>query len=341
MQKISSRFMAICSSAGMLILILDSKTAIRAAIDGLELCFYSIIPALFPFFLFSTLLTGVLHGQKLYIPGFLRNALGIPYGGEALLFAGLLGGYPLGAHCVAQAYRSGGISKKDAGRMLGYCVNAGPAFIFGICSVLFTKPIIPWLLWFIHIFSALLTASVLPGKRTTKIAAANESTVSVPVAFRTAIKNMAQVCGWVVMARVLTGFFDRWILWLCPNDLRAVLLSAIELTNGCTELTRLPSEALRFILCSAALAFGGTSVYMQVCSVTGRLGTGMYIQGKLLQCIFSSLLAFILHYALFPTPLSPDRLAVPGLLVGAAITSLIPFAAFYKKSGSFSAEYHV
>ena len=43
-----------CTAAalGMLVLILDSKTALAGAREGIDLCIRTVIPSLFPFFLF-------------------------------------------------------------------------------------------------------------------------------------------------------------------------------------------------------------------------------------------------------------------------------------------------
>ena len=48
---------------GMLLLILDSGTALEGAKEGLVLCVSSVIPALLPFWVLSSLLTGSLWGS--------------------------------------------------------------------------------------------------------------------------------------------------------------------------------------------------------------------------------------------------------------------------------------
>ena len=331
---------SILCAAGILALILDSRTAIASGIEGVELCIYTVLPSLFPFFLFSGLLVSSLQGIRLPLPRSLRLKLGIPDGGEGLLLTGLLGGYPVGALSISQLYTKGVIPAKIARRMLGFCVNAGPAFLFGICGMLFSRPWIPWILWFIHIVAALLTAWILPGKENVSIGRIDRQ-ITVADALRRAVINIALVCGWVILAKVLIGFLDRWLLWIFPRDLRILLIGMIELSNGCTELSKVVSEPLRFILCSGMLAMGGASVYLQVVSATGTLGTGMYIHGKLLQTGISTALAFIGQYFLFSQPLSYGSIAVPALLLGIIITGLIPYSVFYKNKSSILLNNHV
>ena len=50
---------------GMLVLILDGKTALLGMRDGLEICLWTVIPALFPFLFLSAILTDSLYGKKI------------------------------------------------------------------------------------------------------------------------------------------------------------------------------------------------------------------------------------------------------------------------------------
>lgn len=335
------KIVLVVSTLCLLMLILDSKTAVSSAVFGIEQCIHTVIPALFPFFLFSALLVSVLCSTNIPLIAPIAKAAGIPSGAEALFLAGILGGYPVGAHCIAQANRYNGLSDADARRMLGFCVNAGPSFIFGICSGLFSQPLIPLVLWAIHIVSSLLVGILLRGNRRQEEVKLRSANISIADAFRGSILNMAQVCGWIVMYRVLIGFADRWILWLLPEDTRCLIIGCLELTNGCLELLSLPSQGLRFVLCSAFLALGGLCVLMQVQAVTGKLGLGAYIPGKLLQCLFSTLLAIVAQYFLFSPGITLADAAAPAMLLALLLITAVPFSSQYKKSGSISVKNHV
>ena len=126
-----------CCAIAMTLCILDAKTVLQGATNGIELCMRSVIPALFPLLTCSTYLTGNLgiFSSSLLRP--VGKLCRIPSSCVGILITGFLGGYPTGAQAVAQAYESGSISKETASRMLGFCNNAGPAFIFGILSTIF------------------------------------------------------------------------------------------------------------------------------------------------------------------------------------------------------------
>lgn len=313
---------ALCTSAGMLALILDSKTALYGAAEGIELCIKTVIPALFPFFVLSTLLTGIISGTRLPILSFIGKLCGIPEGAESILLTGLLGGYPVGAQCVSQAYAAGRLTQDDARRMLGFCSNAGPAFLFGMSSILFEKRAIPFILWMIHILSAIAAGAILPHKSSNQFRASSNIQKQSGQALQLALRNMGIVCGWVLLFRIIFRFADRWFLWLLPDQTVIFLTGLLELTNGYMDLIRLPNESLRFIFASIFLAFGGSCVCLQTASITNQAGLdlGSYFPGKLLQTFFSAILSGLLSLFLFPgkPAIKPYWL----LMVGICVTSL-------------------
>ena len=79
---------------GMLLLILDSGRALRGASEGIRLCLCSVLPALLPFWVLSSLLTRLLWGSGGRVSRFLGRLFSIPVGAESLLIPAFLGGYP-------------------------------------------------------------------------------------------------------------------------------------------------------------------------------------------------------------------------------------------------------
>lgn len=286
---------AIAASLGMLALILDGKTALSGAAEGVELCLNTLIPSLFPFFLLSILLTGTLSGQSVSILRPVAKLCKIPAGAESLLAIGLLGGYPVGAQNVALMHRAGQLSDAQAARMVTFCNNAGPAFIFGILGSMFTDPFVPWLLWFIHILSAITVGMVLPGSLESGPTQPLKRQVRVTDAMEKSIRAMGLVCGWVVLMRMILAFLDRWFLWSLPLSAQVAVCGILELSNGCIRLAQLGDEGLRFLLAAAMLSLGGVCVTLQTTSVTDGISKRYYFPGKILQCCVSIVLADLLR----------------------------------------------
>ncbi len=282
------------ASFGMLILILDGKSALTGAVEGIRLCLQSVIPSLFPFIFLSILLTNAFLGSKLPFLSPLGKLCGIPEGTESILITGLLGGYPVGAQTVSTAYQAGQISRRDAQRMLYFCSNAGPAFLFGICGSLFRDGWTAWILWAIHMLSALMVGILIPGCDTGPVCLSPTSKKMTPSeALNSAVRIIAAICGWIVLFRILVAFLDRWILWLLPEAGKTLVIGILELANGCVSLSGIPDDQLRFLLCSGMLAFGGLCIVMQTASVIGDLPLRPYLIGKLMQTVFSLVFAVV------------------------------------------------
>lgn len=323
----------VVAAFGLLLLILDAKTGIQGAKDGLELCIRSVVPSLFPFFVLSILLTEALTGAQIPALYPLGKLLRMPKGSEAIFLIGILGGYPVGAQAATQAYKAGQLTRNEAQRLLGFCSNAGPSFLFGIVACKFASAGSVWALWAIHILSAILTGILLPGGSESLGRIENTSSISVTDALQKAIRIMASVCGWVILFRVMIAFLTRWVLWLLPQWLQVAVSGALELANGCCTLDSVMNEGLRFILCSAILAFGGLCVAMQTASVTGELGMGLYFPGKLLQSSISVLLSLIIQHFLFSSDERVD-LPMPLLVICVVIMTVLSLILRKKQKNS-------
>ena len=324
----------IAASIALVILILDSPTAISGARIGIEICLQSVIPSLLPFFVLSILLTSGLTGRNLPLLRPLSRFTGIPEGSESILLTGLLGGYPVGAQSVSAVHAKKMLTDAEAGRMMVFCNNAGPAFIFGITTALLPSPGYTWLLWFILIFSALLTALILPGRTNRRIALPPSNPPTIPQALTASLKIMASVCGWVVVFRILLAFLQRWVFWLLPPWLQALLTGLLELANGCFALMNVNNIGLRFLLCAGMLSFGGICVWLQTLSVAGKVNMRQYLPGKLCQSVIAVTLSLLCQKWI---PVG-SRLEVPLPVLALFAAIFVLFVSIRQKSSSIPAK---
>lgn len=277
----------------MLVLILDSKNALSAASEGVVLCLRTAIPSLFPFFVLSALLVPGLSGLRL---GGLGRLLGIPAGWEGIFVLSCVGGYPVGAQCVVQGYRAGQLSQAQARRMLGFCNNCGPAFLFGVVAPLFPSVGYGAAITVCGIFSAAMVGAFWPGRDTQRGEPPKLAPVSLPGAVRQATSSMAGVCAWIVLGKICLRFLQRSILYSMPPFAQVLLGGLLELTNGCLRLAAVENVTVRFLVAAGMISFGGVCVAMQVqslCADTG-LFTGDYFAQKLVQGLLSAVMAYSL-----------------------------------------------
>lgn len=283
----------------MLVLILCSKTVIAGGQEGIEICLRTVIPSLFPFILVAQYLCGNLSGQNIKILRPLEKLCRVPDGSGGLLITGFLGGYPVGASSIYSAWKSGQLTHSQGQRMLGFLNNAGPAFIFGMGTALFSNPLIPWVVWVSHILCAVFTAMLLPREKRPSQIENKPREVTLVHCLKNTIQVLAQVCGWVILFRIMLAFLFSIPGGVTP-EIKATVAGTLELTNGCLLLQTIPEEWVRYLLLTLFLNMGGLCVAMQTISVVGELGIGMYWRGKVMQSLLGSLLSVLLLPILFP-----------------------------------------
>ena len=274
----------------MMVLIFDGKTAAGGMREGINICMQTLIPSLFPFLVLSGVLTSALTGQTILPLHPINKICRMTPGCESLFAVGILGGYPVGAVTVANAYRSGFLTKSEANRYTIICNNAGPSFLFGVISHVFAD--ISWTvcLWLIQITAAILTGFTLDGNNGKRIVIEPDH-LTLSDAVNKALRNMAGICAWVVLFRMFLAFADRWMFDKFPRTMQVFLSGLLELSNGCLRLEWIADPVCRFHSATALLSIGGFSILMQTKAVFPQLNIRYYICGKLIHLLYSLLLS--------------------------------------------------
>lgn len=282
--------------------IAGSEDVIIGAREGLDLCVQVIIPSIFPVLFLSMLMCNYSNGVTIPVLTPLCKLTGIPKHCQQILILSMIGGYPVGAQAVVSAHRDKVINTETARRLLGFCNNAGPAFIFGLLGTVFQNKQALVCLWLIHIGSALIVGMLLPGKSSCNTVPLHAKSQNVTATLKTALQVTSMICGWVILFRILLSLLNRSLQAL-PITLRVILSGILELSNGCLGLREIQNEYLQFMIASVFLAVGGICVLLQTWSVVDHVGFGAILYGKLLQTIlsilFSSLACPILYHVPF------------------------------------------
>ena len=142
-----------------LALVLWPGEAMGAMRDGLKLCGNVIVPSLFPFFVLSSLVVEL--GMSRYLGRLFQPVMAplfrVNGACASALALGFVGGYPVGARTAISLYQSGQCSKTEAERLLAFCNNSGPAFIFGVVGAgVFGSGALGLLLYLVHMAASLL-----------------------------------------------------------------------------------------------------------------------------------------------------------------------------------------
>lgn len=273
------RVLGIGCCLAMLLLLIDGQTAQAGVRQGLELCLRSVLPALLPFFFLSKVLIAALWGKSPTILRLIGTLFRMPEGGESLLIPALLGGFPAGAAAVGEAWQSGGLEKDTAERLLGWCGNVGPAFLFGIAAGTLPGRWSGWYLWGLLLLGALTAAWIIPGKIAAATPKAAEKSTDI---MGQTVLTMGKICITVVLFRVITRYMD---VYLSLDGTPKVLLEGIlEMTNGCCDLSLVPIR-YRMIAAGILMSLGGVCVLFQTRAVTQGLCLKWYFIGKGIQAL--------------------------------------------------------
>lgn len=315
MKKGAFALYAAAAAASALALIACSAEAMEAARYSLRLCGEVLIPSLFPFFVLSALIQELgLPSRlgRLTAPG-MRRLFGVPGSGCAALILGLMAGYPLGAASVAGLVERGELERGEGERLLGFCNNSGPAFILGAAGAgVFGSARAGLVLYATHILAA-LTAGVLlslgrprPALRLPEIRPPRAG--ALPSAVTTSVRNMLNVCGFVVAFGVITGTLDA--VGLLPTlalDLsrltglevsacRAAVVGFFELGGGVGAMRGLSATPLNLAVCALVIGWGGLSVHFQTSAVVSgaEISTARHFTGRCLSAVFSFVYVLLL-----------------------------------------------
>ena len=194
---------------------------------------------------------------------------------------------------MCQCSRSGLLKREDAQKMLGFCTNCGPSFLFGVIAIVLENSFDAAVLWWILISSAMTVGTIVLSGSTLDDAGYNAGSVSIPEAINRAIRSVVCICAWVIMSRILLHLFVVHLEGIISERWIVILSGVIELTNGCTALSRIQSPNLRFILAAVFTGFGGICVFMQVKSICEEsdLCTKSYLPQKLIQAALCAVMA--------------------------------------------------
>lgn len=285
----------------MLLFLSRARETAELTQEALRLCAASVIPALFPLMVLSSLFVALGCAQVLRRPlsPFMRCLFRCSGSGGTAFFLGLLGGYPLGARTVGDLLRSGEISRAEAQRLLTFCNNAGPAFIISVAGLrCFGDERAGIALYLIHVLAAVMTGTLCCHFHTPSLPRDTETeAVIYRVPKHPAAAAVECIGGAGITAVQITAFvtFFRVLLQSVHALTRLrhpLFLGFAELTCG---IVALGGSGPDFIMAAALLGWGGCSVHCQTAAVLDGTGLSLrpYLAAKFLHAVLSAALAAV------------------------------------------------
>ncbi|MBE6070956.1 MAG: sporulation integral membrane protein YlbJ [Clostridium butyricum] len=312
----------ICIGISILIVLFAANIniSIEAAIEGSKLWYKAILPTTFPFVVICNLLI-YYDGINLYsriLGPLICKPLNLSENCSFPIVASLLCGYPLGAKYCVDLYNMNYLDKDEYVRLLNIASNVGPIFLIGsVATALLNNMFLGYILLFSNYLSIIFIGVITKKKRgSSKISSlclSKKMDFNFGIAIKNSIENAItttlSIGGFIIIFSVVialvknshqTHAFFSFIEVFCniPLDtIYASFLGSIEITNGCSILSKLNLQLpLKISIISFLCSFSGLAIITQTSSFVSstNINYSRYILLKLIQGIFSFIITFIL-----------------------------------------------
>lgn len=294
----------------------------QAATTGLNLWLYTVLPALLPYTIISSLLlylNAFAIPCKIFEKIFKRK---LPETPMLIVICGYLCGCPIGAKLAADSYKTGKINKNTAEFLMCACNNLSPSFLINYVFVQVYAPFIhlsstyKWIIFLILAFSTILGSAFAhfickrfaTKKKQTYCSKNIFSNKNIPKQEKPSFSNFFEDCilssfeiqakigGYIILFTIINNLF---LYTLNLSDLQAGILGSIlEVTSGLGLFSTSSNVAFSSqahlipALITALTTFGGLCTIFQTKSVLS--GTDLSILKYGLAKFISGIVAFVI-----------------------------------------------
>jgi len=298
-----------------MLLVFNPEKYILSVYNGFLMFALNVLPALFPFFFLTKLLTsiGTVNSITSFMKKPVKKILKMPSCFSYIFFLSILSGYPVGAKLVSEVAQG---DKHSVTRLAAVCSTSGPVFIVGTVgfSMLGCKNA-GFVLYSAHICAVVLFAliSALFVKNKNEISynppvpndkALSESiynsviSILIVGGFIALFYMFIDMLGSMFIYGLADSFFSKlFMLAGLPEELCKGFLNGItEITRGCNDISK-ATAPLNFKLCFCAfiVTFGGLCITMQsLAFLKGKILIKRYLVYKFIQSVMAAVICFIM-----------------------------------------------
>lgn len=316
----------------LIIFMLNTNIAMNAVIEGIKLWFYNVLPSLFPFMVFSSILfqLDTAYFLQRIFNKIMIKVFNVSGSGTLPLFMGYISGYPLGSKLICDLRKESYITKKEGYKLLSLCSTTGPAFIIGIVSLqMFGNSFIIPVLLLANYLGAILNAILL--KRfykedlsENKLLKRNSKNISLILndSIVSSIQTVLKICGYIVIFNVFIRYLDAMGIFDFISNrfsnimdfthisnllIEGTLYGFFEITLGIYTISQCTDPLIiRVALTSLLIAWSGFSIHLQTNSflVETDISFSKYMFGKITQGIISMVISIIAFIIIKPPVIS-------------------------------------
>ncbi len=118
-------------------MVIFPEEAFSAAVNGLDIWWNIVFPALLPFFIGSEILMGlgVVHFMGVLLEPLMRPVFKVPGVGSFVMAMGLASGFPIGSILTTKMRKQKLVTRIEGERLMSFTNTADPLFMFGAVAV--------------------------------------------------------------------------------------------------------------------------------------------------------------------------------------------------------------
>ncbi len=311
MLKVKNIFFSIFVFALIVCFAINSQKYAAVTFDGITLWALNLVPSVFPYFVFTAILTklGAVTLLTTKSTPLTRKLFGCNgLSGYAFIIS-VLSGYPSGSKITAELYEDKLITYEEAVKTSGFCSTSGPLFIIGTIGGLLHSAKTAAVILIAHLTSVLITAFIFKGK-TPPEKNQNFSVKAVDNVIYEAIYDsvisLFILGGIITVYYVITEmFFDVGLLTIplflfekilgSREVAKAFITGIFECTKGIKMITMSNSE-LTIPLIGFLISFGGFSVITQsvIFLKKAKIKTAVFFVSKIIQAVLCFLILYVI-----------------------------------------------
>ncbi|MDD4110468.1 MAG: hypothetical protein PHS54_02825 [Clostridia bacterium] len=301
-------------------LVYSPEKFIKITLNGVLVWATIVLPALFPFMIFTKLLTstGYIENFSKGLSGITKKLYRVPGISSYVFFVSILSGYPLGAKITADLYDEGLITREEAHRICSFTSNSGPMFIVGSVGVgMLISETAGYIILISHILAAVINgliyrkykSKVIKEITSPKLIKSSKKEADIITkSMENSITSILLIGGFITIFFVIMEIFSSLqvfypitklfsLLGVEESVTNGVLFGFFEITKGCLTIASSSiSLSLKTILCSFIVSFSGISVFFQSFAFLNKfkISKAFFFLQKTTHAVLSVIIALIL-----------------------------------------------
>ena len=163
-KRLNTYLLALLVAILTISIVLDPQETYNASLEGVQLWWDIVLPALLPFFILSEVLMGlgVVHFMGAFLEPLMQPLFKVPGAGGFVVAIGLASGYPIGAKISTRLREENLCTRLEAERLIGFTNTADPLFMVGaVATGMFHNPVLGATIAAAHYISSIMVGLTL------------------------------------------------------------------------------------------------------------------------------------------------------------------------------------